>query len=77
MGDEEQIRLHHLDGAAELRAQLRLLAGDPDRAAVEMTGAHHQAALSEQQRGAERDLVGAEQGGDHDVASCLQPAVDA
>ena len=42
-----------------------------------MARAHHQAALGEQQRGAERVLVGAEQRRDDDVAAGLEAAVDA
>ena len=42
-----------------------------------MAGADHQAALGEEQRRAERDLVRAEQGGDDDVAPGLEAAVDA
>ena len=49
----------------------------PDRAGVEVARAHHQAALGEQQRRAERELVGAEQRRDDDVAAGLEAAVDA
>ena len=41
-----------------------------------MARAHHQAALGEEERGPERELVGAEQGGDHDVAPGLEASVD-
>ena len=36
LGNEEQIRLHHLRRSGELRAELGLLGRDPDRARVEM-----------------------------------------
>ena len=75
--DEPQVRLHHLGRARELRAQLGALAGDPDRARVEVARAHHQAALGEEERGAERELVRAEQRRDDDVAAGLEAAVDA
>ena len=42
-----------------------------------MTRAHHEAALGEQQRGAERVLVGSEQRRDDDVSTGLEAAVDA
>ena len=66
-----------LGRAGELRPQLGPLARDPDRAGVEVARAHHQAALGEQQRGAERVLVRAEQRRDDDVAPGLEAAVDA
>ena len=75
--DEAEVRLDHLGRPAELRPQLRPLARDPDGARVEVAGAHHQAALGEEERRAERELVGAEQRGDDDVAPGLEAAVDA
>jgi hypothetical protein len=77
LGDEEQIGLHHLRRPGELGAQLGALRRDPDRARVEVTRAHHQAALGQQERGAERELVRAEQRRDDDVAARLEAAVDA
>ncbi len=62
---------------ANFAAQARTLGGDAGRTRVAMAGAHHDAALGEHRRGAERVLVGAEQRGDHDVAARLEPAVDA
>ena len=47
----------------------------PDRARVEVTGAHHDAAGRDQRGGREAHLVGAEQRCDHDVAAGLQLAV--
>ena len=49
---------------------------DADRARVEVARAHHQAALRDQQRRPERDLVRAEQRRDDDVAAGLDAAVD-
>ena len=77
LGEVEQIRLDVLRGRGELRAQLGTLGRDPDRAGVEVARAHHQAALGDQERGPERDLVGAEQRGRDDVTPGLQAAVDA
>ncbi len=74
--DEAQVRLDHLRRPRVLRAQLGLLRRDSHRARVEVAGAHHEAAFSEQQSGAERKLVGAEQGCDDDVPTRLHAAVD-
>ena len=59
----------------EALPQLGILRRDPDRARVEMAGAHHHAARGDQRRGREAHLVGAEQRGDDDVAAGLQLAV--
>jgi hypothetical protein len=75
--DEAEVRLDHLRRPGELLAQLGPLARDPHRARVQVARAHHQAALGEQQRRAERELVRAEQRGDDDVAPGLEAAVDA
>src|SRR5207237_10054142 len=48
----------------------------PDGTRVDVARAQHQATLGQEQRGAEADLVGAEQRGDDDVASRLDAAVD-
>ena len=55
--------------AANFGAQLRPLRRDPDRAGVEVARPHHQAALCDQQRRAERDLIGTEQRSDDDVTA--------
>ena len=73
----EQVRLDVLRRGGEFGAQLRPLRRDPDRTGVEVARAHHQAALGKQQRGAERDLVRAEERRDDDVPAGLQPPVDA
>ena len=77
LGDEEEVRLHHLGRPAELLPQLRPLGRDPDGAAVEVARAHHETALREQERRPERVLVGTEQRGDDDVAPGLEAAVGA
>ena len=59
----------------EQLAQLGILGGDADRAGVEVALAHHDAALGDERPGAETDLVGSEQGGDHDVAPGANAAV--
>jgi hypothetical protein len=62
--------------ALEARAQDRILRGDADRAGVEMAFPHHDAAGGDQRRGGEAELVGTEQGADHDVASGAHAAID-
>ena len=64
-----------LGRAGEARAQHRVLGGDADRAGVEMAFAHHDAAGGDQRRGREAEFVGAEHGGDRDVAAGAQAAV--
>jgi hypothetical protein len=77
LGDEEEIRLDLLGRRVELRAELGTLGRDADRTGVDVTRAHHQAALREQQRRPEAHLVGAEQRRDEHVAARLDPAVRA
>ena len=74
--DEAQVRLHHLRCPRELRAELGALARDPDRARVEVARAHHQAALGEEERGPERELVCAQERCEDDVAARLEATVD-
>ena len=66
-----------LGGPRELLAQLWTLRGDADRARVDVARAHHQAALGEEERSPEADLVGAEKRGDDHVPSRLEAAVGA
>ena len=75
--DVEHVRGDALGRARELRAQARALGRDAGRARVAVARADHDAALGEHRRGAERVLVGAEERRDDDVASGLEPAVDA
>src|SRR2546428_654808 len=77
LANEQEVVLDHLGRRRELRAQLRTLCRDPDRAAVDVTRAHHQAALGEEQSGAEADLVGSEECRDDHIAAGLDPAVHA
>ena len=53
----------------------RVLRGNADRTGVQMALAHHDAADRDERRGCESELFGAEQRGDHDVATGLQLAV--
>ena len=61
--------------AGEALAQHRILRRNPDRAAVEMTFAHHDAARRDQRRGGEPELVGAKDRGNGDVAARPQSPV--
>ena len=75
LGDEEEEVDDVLGRAGEAPAQLGILRRDPDRARVQVAGAHHHAAGRDERRGREAHLVGAEQRGDDDVAARLQLAV--
>src|SRR5450759_607708 len=57
-GHEEKVGRDLLGCSREALAQLRPLRRDSNGAAVEVTGSHHQAALGQEQRGAEAVLVG-------------------
>ena len=76
LGDIEHVGGDAFGSSGELRAQARALRRDAGRAGVAVTRPHHDAALGEHRRGAERVLVGAEQRRDHHVAAGLEPAVD-
>ena len=73
LGHHEEVVDDVLRLAGELLAQHRILRRDADRAGVEMTLPHHDAAERDQRRGREAELLGAEQRGDHDVAAGLEP----
>ncbi len=60
----------------ETLAQHRILRRHADRAGVQVALAHHDAAGRDQRGRREAELVGAEQGADHDVAARAQAAVD-
>ena len=62
--------------AGEALAELGVLGRDADRAGVEVADAHHDAALHDERRRGEAELLGAEQRADDDVAAGLQLAVD-
>ena len=74
-GHEHQVVHDHLGRPRELRAQVRSLRSDTDRARVEMTRTHHDAAFRQQRSGAEGVLVRSEERCDHNVAAGLEPAV--
>jgi hypothetical protein len=75
LGDEA----HEVDDvggiAGEAFAEFGVLGGDADGAGVEVADAHHDAAEGDEGRGGEAELLGAEQGGDDDVASGFELAV--
>ena len=71
-GDELEELLDELGLAGEALAQLGVLRGDADRARVEVADAHHHAPRHDERGGGEAELLGAEQGGDDDVAARLQ-----
>ena len=73
LGDEEEEVDDVLRRALESLAKLGILCRDPDRARVQVTGPHHDAASGDQRRGREAHLVGAQQRSDHTsrpVLSC-------
>ena len=74
-GDHEQVVDDVLRLAGELLAQLRILRRDADRAGVQVTLAHHDAAERDQRRGGEAEFFGAEERGDGDVAAGLELTV--
>ena len=75
LGDEEEVVDHLLGRAGELGAEDRVLGGDADRAGVQVALAHHQAAHRDQRGGGEAVFLGAQAGGDDDVAAGLELAV--
>ena len=75
LGDEAH-EVHGVFGTAgEVLTELRVLGGDADRAGIEVTDAHHDAAEGHQRARGEAELFGAEEGGDDDVTAGLQLAV--
>jgi len=68
--------LDELRLAVELLPQHRVLGGHTDRARVEVTHPHHDAARHHQRRGRETELLGAEQRGDYHVTARLELTVD-
>src|SRR3546814_18751872 len=61
--------------ADELLPELFILRADTHRAGVGMALAHHDAAHRNQRQRADAELLRAQNGGDHDVAPGLEPAV--
>ena len=77
LGDEAE-QVHDLFGGAhEFFAQFGLLRADPDRAGIRMALAYHDAAHGDQRGSADPEFLGAEKGGDDDIASGLEAAVGA
>ena len=65
LGGHEAHERHHVLGLArETRAQARVLRGDAHGTGVEVALPHHDAPERHERRGAEPELLGAEQGGD-------------
>src|SRR3990172_3725066 len=75
LGDEGEEADDVLRFALELLAQLGVLGRYADRAGVQVADAHHDATHDDEGRGGEAELLGAEEGRDHDVPSRLQLAV--
>ena len=67
---------HFLRAAGELRTQARVLCGHTHRAGIGVTLPHHQATHRNQAGGADTELLGAQHGGDDNVAARLQSAID-
>ena len=76
LGDKEEIVDDVLGLAGEALAQHRVLRRDADRASVQVTLAHHDAAGGDQGRGRKAKLVGAEHRADDDVAAGPEAAID-
>ena len=76
LGNEEEEVDDVLRRAGEALAQHRVLRRHADRAGVQMTLAHHDAAGGDQRRGGEAELVGPQQRADHHVPAGAQTAID-
>src|SRR5262245_16779786 len=74
--DEEEIVDDVLRPAFELLAQHRILGRDADRTGVQVALAHHDAALDNERRGSEAELINAEHRADHDVTTGLHLTID-
>jgi hypothetical protein len=75
LGDPEQVLHNAVRCTREALAQHRVLGRDADRTRVQVTHAHQDAAERHERRSREAELVRAQQRGDHDVPTGLQPAV--
>ena len=75
LGDRREVADDGVGRAGELGAEVLALGGDAGRTGVEVTLAGHVAADRDERRGPERELLGAEQGGDEQVAPGLEAAV--
>src|SRR5438876_8147015 len=76
-GHGAQVGDDHLGRAAELRAQRLLLGGNAHRARIEVTLPGHHAPQRHDGGAAEAVLIRAQQGGDDDIATDLQSAINA
>mmetsp|Transcript_18787 Transcript_18787/g.45135 ORF Transcript_18787/g.45135 Transcript_18787/m.45135 type:complete len:440 (-) Transcript_18787:1966-3285(-) len=76
LGDKHEKVDDVLRRARELLAQLLLLGGHAHRTRVEMAHARHDASLGDHGDGAESEFLGSHHGGDGDVASGADAAVD-
>ena len=77
LGDGREVADDRVGRAGELGPQVLALGRDPGRTRVEMALARHVAADRDERRGPERELLGAEQRGDEQVAAGLEAAVGA
>src|SRR5690606_20593752 len=75
-GDELEEVDDVLGASFELLPQLRILGRDTDRARIEVTDPHHDAAHDHERRGREAELFRAKEGADDDVAAGLHLPVD-
>ncbi len=71
----EQVVHDVLGLAGKFLAQLRILRRDTDRAGIEMTLAHHDAAQGDQRRGREAEFFGTQYRRNRDVATGFELAV--
>ena len=71
IGHEEEVVHHVLGLAGETAAQHRILRGHAHRAGVEVTLAHHDAALGHQRCRGKAEFIGPQDAADHHVASGL------
>ena len=75
LGDVEEEVDDMLGFTREMPAQLRVLGRDSNRAGVQMALAHHDAAHRDERGGREAEFLGAQQRGDHHIATGLQLSV--
>jgi hypothetical protein len=75
LGDELEEVHDEVGLPIELLAKGRVLGRDAHRTGVEVADAHHDAALDDQRRGRETELLRAQQRSDDDVPTRLQLAV--
>ena len=77
MAEITEVGDDHFGLTLKFGAELFVLRGDADGAGVEMALTCHDAANGEERSGAETELVGAENGGEDDVAGKFQTSVHA